>query len=126
MNATQKANQLRRVRLSPYRKGMGPTFTLVTWDTGRTGYGKYIVGYRLTMNDSGAKSVLFEGEDFGCSPMHAIDSDETLAGIMGFLTLRPGDTDDDYFANYTPEQLAYCSKYAEYLSSEVENRFGQG
>lgn len=30
---------LRRVRFSPYRKGMGPTFSLTTWNTGRTGYG---------------------------------------------------------------------------------------
>ena len=30
-------------------------------------------------------AVLFEGEDFGCSPLHAIDSDEAAAGIMAFL-----------------------------------------
>lgn len=131
-------NILRTVRFRPYRKGMGPQFKLVTWDTGRTGYGgKYLVGYRLVMGGGSNRTesatgqpaawvTLFEGEDFGCSPMHAIDSDETIAGIMGFLTLRPGDTDADYFENYTPEQLAFCSEHAESLACEVEGRFGNG
>ncbi len=70
-------------------------------------------------------TVLFEGEDFGCSPMHGIDSDATVAAIMAFLTLRPGDTDPEYFADYTPEQLAYCSEHAETLSCEVDCRFGE-
>ena len=161
--------KLRTVRFQPYRKGMGPTFTLTTWDTERTGYGgKYLVGYRLVMRgpcgcaehgnkatcgrcrrswcascDPGPSAlcpfccgstatrwgeakntVLFEGEDFGCSPMHAIDSDETLAGIMGFLTLRPGDTDPEYFEGYTEAQLDYCSQHAEALACEVSRRFG--
>jgi hypothetical protein len=138
MNATQRANILRRVRFSPYRKGMGPTFELTTWDTGRTGYdGKSLVGYRLTMrehyNAIGGRIlkrwrakpavVLFEGEDFGCSPLHCIDSDDAVAGIMGFLTLRPGDTDSEYFAEYTPEQLEFCSQHAEWLSCCVDDRF---
>jgi hypothetical protein len=38
---------------------------------------------------------------------------------MGFLTLKPGDTDSDYFAEYTPEQMDYCQRYAESLSCEV-------
>jgi hypothetical protein len=116
---------LRRVTFRPYRKGMGPTFRLTIWDTNCTGFGgKYIVGYCLTMYEQGAKrTVLFEGEDFGCSPMHAIDSDETIAGIMAFLTCKPGDTDPEYFANYTPEQLDYCSHHAEALSCEVQARF---
>ncbi len=42
---------------------------------------------------------------------------------MGFLTLRPGDTDPDYFEDYTPEQHAYCDAHAEALSCEVSARF---
>jgi hypothetical protein len=114
---------LRRVTFRPYRRGMGPVFRLVTWDTGRTGYGgKSLLGYLLTMDGR----ALFEGEDFGCSPMHAIDSDEAIEGLMGFLTLRPGDTDPDYFAGYSAEQLAYCAEHAEALACEVEARFGAG
>lgn len=125
--------QLRNVLFRPYRKGMGPTFRLVTWDTGRTdSLGKSMLGYRLTMTgdtrtivQSGDnRVVLFEGEDFGCSPLHPIDSDEAVAAIMGFLTLKPGDTDRDYFADYTDTQLAFCSEHAEALANCVADRFG--
>ena len=126
---------IRTCRFTPYRKGMGPVFRLRVWDTCKTDHlGKCILGYRLSI---GAKhdqnvlgnpavwTVLFEGEDFGCSPLHAIDSDETMAGIMGFLTLRHGDTDREYFDGYTPEQLDFCSQHAEVLASEVSRRFGE-
>ncbi len=95
--------------------------------------GKDPLGYRLTMTlpvhragrkDGKETSVLFEGEDFGNSPMHAIDSDATVGSLMGFLTLRPGDTDADYFDAYTPEQLAYCAHHAEALGCCITDRFG--
>lgn len=122
---------LRTVRFRPYRKGAGPVFKLVVWDTFGTIHGKSRLGYRLVMQDyfpDGRRMhpwTIFEGEDFGCSPMHAIDSDETIKAIMGFLTLRPGDTDPDYFADYTPEQLDYCAQHAEALACEVMARFGE-
>lgn len=122
---------LRRVRLRPYRAGMGPTFSLTVWDTYRTmGNGtmeKSRLGYRLTMRaPMKAPIILFEGEDFGASPMDAIDSDSTIAAILGFLTLRPGDTDSEYFDNYTPTQLEYCRDHAEWLSCVAMDRFGEG
>lgn len=128
-----KHDIIRRCVFQPYRKGMGPTFTLVMWDTHRTMYGKSLLGYRLTMHHSinyahvktryVKRDVVFEGEDFGCSPMHSIDGDESVEACMSFLTLRPGDTDADYFDNYTPEQMEYCQLYAEDLHSEVDRRF---
>lgn len=115
-----------RLTFRPYLEGQGPIFRLVTWDTGRTGFGgKYLVGYRLSMRTPDGRHIrLFEGEDFGCSPMYAIDSREACAGIMAFLTLRPGDTDREYFADYTPRQLAYCHEHAEALSYAVIDRLG--
>ncbi len=111
---------IRKCRFAPYRRELGlPTFRLTVWDTGKS-----CLGYELVMVTDGAPVVLFTGEDFGCSPLYAIDSDETMGAIMGFLTLRPGDTDSEYFANYTPEQLEYCSQHAEALSCEVFSRWG--
>lgn len=63
-----------------------------------------------------AGEVLFAGDDFGCSPQDAIDSDDMLRGLLGFLTLRPGATDDDYFADYTDAQRAFAEGDAEELS----------
>lgn len=122
MTGTRR-EMMRRITFRPYTSG--PSFTLTTWDTGRSGYGgKWLVGYKLTMRQGGKSTVLFQGEDFGSSPMHAIDSDETCRGIMAFLTLRPGDTDADYFEDYTQQQLDYCSEHAEALDSAVRDRFG--
>jgi hypothetical protein len=80
-------------------------FTLKLWDTHRTDrYGKSVLAYKLYDNGR----VIFRGEDFHNSPLHAIDSLETVEGLLAFLTLRPGDTDPDYFESYTLRQLAWC------------------
>lgn len=117
-------NQLRRVKFSPYLRGKGPTFNLVTWDCNRRdGYGKAVLGYRLTMTLGLSQTVLFEGEDMHCAPGDAVDSDAAIESIMSFLTLRPGDTDPEYFKDYTAVQLKFCSQWAETLSGEVQGRY---
>lgn len=57
--------------------------------------------------------------------MIAIDSDRALAALLGFLTLRPGDTDDEYFEHYTAVQREYCAQHAETLACEAITRFGE-
>ncbi len=122
MNPAQfftKERQVRSVRFTPYRRGHGPRFCLTVYDTfKRDSLGKNVLAYRLTMNGR----ELFTGADFACAPGHAIDSDSCIECLMGFLTLRPGDTDADYFANYTAEQKAYCEQHAETLAGEVSAR----
>lgn len=82
-----------------YRNG---SYYLVLWDTHRQDWrGQTVIGYRLRH----CGKVIFEGEDFCGSPMHADDSLATVASLLTFLSLRPGDTDREYFASYTPEQL---------------------
>ncbi len=127
---------LRTVLFRPYRRGMGPAFVLTMWATPRTDdRGQTVIGYRLTqvtprscvsyetLSFSESSHVLFEGEDFCGSPMYRDDSDETVEGLMGFLTLRPGDTDDEYIEKYTDVQRAFCDMHAEYLACEVMARF---
>lgn len=108
---------LRHVRLTPLRDGR--TFELQTWDTGRTDRrGQSYIAYRFGV--VGESEPLFEGADFAGSPMDADDSDLTLASLLTFLTLRRGDTDRDYFDDYTPEQLDWTEDYAcEALGCEV-------
>lgn len=99
---------LRKVRVDDY--------VLLTWDTnGVDNLGKYILGYRFSKGE-GENDVIFEGEDFHCSPCEAIDSDASLRAILGFLTLRPGDTDSEYFDNYTPRQWEFVNSDAETIS----------
>ena len=91
----------------------GPTFRLRLYYVGGDR-----IGYVLTQFDgNGANGrEIFEGADFRPSPLHAIDSDETVRALMTFLTLRPGDTDAEYFDSYTPEQRDFAATHAEALS----------
>ena len=117
-------SKLRTVRFTPYLKDRGPRFTLTMWDTNtRDRYGKARLAYRLNMHENDRTQELFDGNDFCCSPMDAIDSDACVEAIMGFLTLRPGDTDEDYFDDYTPAQREYCEQHAESLGCEVMTQF---
>lgn len=73
------------------------------------------------------RKVLFSAMSPGLAAYghHATNSDAAVRNVMGWLTLRPGDTDSEYFAAYTPEQLAFCESHAETLSCEVMYRFGE-
>ena len=120
---------LRRVILRPYRKGCGPTFTLTVCDTGRRSggaFGRCYLSYRLTMREIGADRAveLFAGDDFSPGASMTIDSDAMVSGLLGFLTLRPGDIDQEYFDDYTAAQLEFRSQHAEALNCEVYSRFG--
>lgn len=106
---------LRRYIFRPYHKGKGPVFSLTTWWLSEN------IGYCLRMDGK----PLFEGEDFRPSSLFAIDSNENMEDLMSFLTLRPGDVDDEYFKDYTQDQLDYCATHAEALANEVDLRFGE-
>jgi hypothetical protein len=125
---SMKKDIIRRCYFRPYLPGKGPTFSLVVWDTGRRNPpnalgSRCYLGYQLYIKANGKRRLLFEGDDFSPSPLCAIDSDEAVCMLMGYLTLRPGDTDREYFDNYTPEQLHYCEQWAESLNGEVSARY---
>jgi hypothetical protein len=74
------------------------------------------LGYKLFSG----KTLIFQGEDFRPSAMDAIDSDAAAFTLLGFLTLKPGDTDREHFDDYTPAQLEWCqSAEAERISRAV-------
>lgn len=99
---------IRHVRLRYH-----PEYELKVWDTGRCDWrGQTVLGYEF----SDHQGTIFAGEDFSGSPMNADDSDETLICLLGFLTLRPGDTDAEYFANYSDVQHHFAAYHAEELS----------
>jgi hypothetical protein len=54
---------------------------------------------------------IFEGDDFGASPMHDTESLESAKALLGFLTVRDGDTDSEYFDNYTARQLEFRDSF---------------
>lgn len=96
---------MKRDMLKRYRK---QGFTLSIWDTHRTdNMGKSILGYRL----SDRSELIFTGEDFKASPLHAVDSLHVVAALLNFLSLKQGDTDKEYFEDYTPEQLEWSQSF---------------
>jgi hypothetical protein len=104
-------------------------FRLYLYDTFKDdSMGKRLLGYKLTMRipkyDT-KHTTVFEGADIACSPLHAIDSDNAVKAVMGFLTLRKGDVESDYFENYNDIQKDFRDTYAESLSMEVLGRFGE-
>lgn len=110
-------NVCRQVRISPFRRGMGPVFTLTMWDdAGYDHLGKQLIRYTLVGVLKSAvpggghhvKQVFAKGADFACSPLHCTDSDETVAALMSFLAL--------------PE---YVGDYSEALALECERRFSR-
>lgn len=76
---------------------------------------KDILGYAL-YHDAYGTEPIFEDSDFSCSPLHAIDSDATVAALLHFLALKPGDTDSEYFENYTDRQMEFAQDEGEELS----------
>jgi len=80
--------------------------------------GKSVLGYEFKVG----RKVLFQGTDFHCSPCHSIDSLEAAYCILSFLTLKPVDTDKEYFDDYTEEQMNWTrSSKCEYLSYKVSD-----
>src|SRR5690606_32843561 len=63
------------------------------------------LSYTMTVNGR----TLFFGDDFSPSPMDSIDSLDSIVCLLSFLTTRPYDTDDEYFQNYTTEQLDFAN-----------------
>jgi hypothetical protein len=51
----------------------------------------------------------------GVSPQHAIDSDDAVRSAIDAVAIRPGDTDDEFFDSYSPEQLAFANEHGEEL-----------
>ena len=51
----------------------------------------------------------FSGDDYSPSPMVASDSLESLTELLAFLTMRLGDVDDEYFKDYTKQQLEFAN-----------------
>lgn len=100
-------------------------YSLFLWDTGRrTGgaFGRCDLGYVLRKG----RRVIFEGDRYSPGAGTAIDSDAAVFGLLGFLTLKPGDTDPDYFRDYTPGQLEWASsddaERLAMLAYDYENR----
>lgn len=90
-------------------------FRLELYDTGLTDRrGGSRIAYRFSDSRMGAEPI-FEGDDFFASPIDAIDAAATIAAVLIFLSLRPGDAGADALAGYSERQTELMELYAEDL-----------
>ena len=74
--------------------------------------GKYQVNYLFKRCNTYNNNILFGGNDSYASPMinNPIGIKSAMS-LLGFLTLKEGDTDKEYFDNYSPSQLEFSQSY---------------
>lgn len=91
--------------------GLTGDYLLQMWIAGDDPDNRRRVGYMLQkLNDA----PLFIGERFKPSPMVEDSlSIESAQGLLGFLTLKPGDTDAEYFRDYNGRQMEFAETEAE-------------
>lgn len=66
--------------------------------------------------------IVFAGNDFFASPLDNPTGIDSALALMVFLTVRPGDTDQEYFENYTPDQLSFVQSFeCEQLSCTISD-----
>lgn len=103
------------------RKWSKNGYRLELYDLGkRDNYGHAMLGYKFYDKEE----LIFAGNDFGASPLHPIDSLYTVYALLDFLSLKPVDTDAEYFDTYTPRQLEWANgNRCEELSCMIPDKY---
>lgn len=65
---------------------------------------------------------IFEGDDIHLSPLCDAYSIDAAVAVADFLSMRPGDADDDLFEGFSPERLAWVEKHGDEMSAWAEDR----
>ncbi len=91
---------------APFVKWHEDGFELFIFHTHQRRDGKWRMAYVLF--DDG--EVIFKGDDF-FSP-NDFDERWNVAQLLGFLSLQDGDTDREYFDEYTPQEIAWRDERA--------------
>lgn len=94
---------------------LGREFRLTLYNEGQeTRDGKLKIRYRFSENGK----AIFTGDNFRAG--YGMTSPKRIAcDLLAFLTLRPGDTDPEFFEDYTLEQLEFSRRSdMEYLQAE--------
>lgn len=96
------------------RRGFKVSLLLDYSDTTRVHRDSYI--YRVVT----PTGVVFEGNQYRPSPLNYGDTGKILDGLIFFLCVRPGDTDQEYFKDYTPEQIEWANSWeCEFISADL-------
>lgn len=80
---------------------------------------------RLDVEVKQGGKVIFEKGFLYCGipSQESIDGDAAKECVLSLVAMAPGDTDREYFENYTPEQLEWVSAHGEELRYEADRRY---
>ena len=121
----KRDSYMRKVVFRPYvRRADLPYFVLYLIDR-RGGLGPAKVSYRFEQWLAGECTLVAEGDNFSPGVGMSVDGDEAVESLMGFLTIREHDTDDECFARLiaTDAHREFSVHHAESVSGEVSARF---
>lgn len=110
---------LRNVRIESPLRDHAP-LRLMTWDTGKT-YEPWRtrIGVALYRGDESEPLIV---SYFGMGMGKTIDGDESLVVALSTVCMRQGDTDAEFFADYTPRALEWAESYeCEVLQCDASN-----
>ena len=65
--------------------------------------------------------LIFAGREFSHPMVRENNEVEAAIGLLGFLSLRPSETDAEFVEDYTPEQIAWADKHGDDLSCYVSS-----
>ncbi|HEY6117460.1 MAG TPA: hypothetical protein VI172_16020 [Candidatus Dormibacteraeota bacterium] len=97
----------------------GPIPNAFGWSSGWDSAGRV----KLTVEVRHGGKVIFPVGRLCCALHGSSDGIAAKELVMSLVAMRPGDTDADYFAGYTPEQLAWVTEHGEALGIEREARY---
>lgn len=69
------------------------------------------------------EDVVFERGELWCATPHSIDGASARALVLDTISMKPGDTDADFFLDYTEEQLSFVQSFADSIHMEKEDRY---
>jgi hypothetical protein len=74
-----------------------------------------------------APGVIFSRDEFyiGVPRGEVLDSKYSKAMVMSLFAMKPGDTDDEFFEHYSPEQLEFVEEHGEEISLISAERYGE-
>lgn len=99
-----------------------PTIVIHAFDGNHVGeYGHSRIDVEVRM---GGKTIFARGDTYCAVPAGTtLDGIKAKDLVMSLVAMMPGDTDDEYFASYTPEQLAFAEEYGDFLDCERQLRY---
>lgn len=105
---------------------------VTAWDANHcdsTGHNRIDVQARLCWTENGKRRTrtIFKRGQTWCATAagHSVDGDTAKELVLSLLAMKPGDTDADYFASYTAEQLDFARTYGDDIRCEAMHRYGE-